>query len=81
MQITIEGAEKKLGLVARLAALRSQGLVLEMAERVLRLEQYMEAAEKVSEREGDTGEEVIPDQNLAENEEESEDQIVVYSDG
>lgn len=81
LQITIEGAERKLGLVARFAALRSQELVLEMAERVLRLEQYMEAKEKVSEGEGDAGEEAIPDQNLAENGEESAVQIVVYSYG
>lgn len=69
----IENAEKKIGLVARYAALRSQELIFEMNERVLRLEENNEAAEEVGEGGGNPAEEVSPDQGGAEHEENGDD--------
>lgn len=57
LQNKIETAERKIGLVARYAALHSQELILELAERVLRLEHHVEEMEEGGGGNGDVAEE------------------------
>lgn len=66
--------------MARFAALRSQELVHEISERVLRLEHYIEPEEEVREGGVNGVEEEIQDQGGAENGEQSQNESVVNSD-
>lgn len=77
---TVENAERKMSLVARFVALRSQELVKDMAERLFRIEEFM-VAEQVERGGADGGEEGILNHGQAENEQECEDQGAVHSDG
>lgn len=64
---SVENAERKMSLVARFVALRSQELVKDMAERLFRIEELM-VAEQVEEGGADGGEEEILNQGQRGNE-------------